>query len=78
MADLEPLSLYMNPAASNVLFFKISLAGITEKKNKQILRACFLWMVFVFTMKTNLLNWCNKVTISKNVVFYASLAVRIC
>ena len=25
----------------------------------------------VFTMRTNLLNWCNLVSISKNVVFYA-------
>ena len=28
---------------------------------------------FVFTMRTNLLNWCNLVSISKNVVFYAFL-----
>ena len=30
-----------------------------------------------FTMRTNLLNWCNLVSISKNVVFYAFLVVRI-
>ena len=29
------------------------------------------------TMRTNLLNWCNLVSISKNVVFYAFLVVRI-
>ena len=29
------------------------------------------------TMRTNLLNWCNLVSISKNVVFYVSLVVRI-
>ena len=30
-----------------------------------------------YTMRTNLLNWCNLVSISKNVVFYASLVLRI-
>ena len=30
-----------------------------------------------YTMRTNLLNWCNLVSISKNVVFYAFLVVRI-
>ena len=30
-----------------------------------------------YTMRTNLLNWCNLVSISKNVVFYALLVVRI-
>ena len=29
------------------------------------------------TMRTNLLNWCHLVSISKNVVFYAFLVVRI-
>ena len=29
------------------------------------------------TMRTNLLNWCNLVLISKNVVFYVFLVVRI-
>ena len=29
------------------------------------------------TMRKNLLNWCNLVSISKNVVFYAFLVVRI-
>ena len=29
------------------------------------------------TMKTNLLSWCNLVSISKNLVFYAFLVVRI-
>ena len=29
------------------------------------------------TMRTNLLNWCNLVSISKNVVFYVFLVVRI-
>ena len=29
------------------------------------------------TMRKNLLNWCNLVSISKNVAFYASLVVRI-
>jgi hypothetical protein len=29
------------------------------------------------TMRTNLLNWCNLVSTSKNVVFYAFLVVRI-
>ena len=29
------------------------------------------------TMRTNLLNWCNLVSISKNVVFYALGVVRI-
>ena len=28
-------------------------------------------------MRTNLLNWCNLVSISKNVVFYTFLVVRI-
>ena len=28
-------------------------------------------------MRTNLLNWCNMVSISKNVVFYVLLVVRI-
>ena len=32
---------------------------------------------FWYTMRTNLLNWCNLVSISKNVVFYVSLVVRI-
>ena len=31
----------------------------------------------VYAMRTNLLNWCNLVSISKNVVFYAFLVVRI-
>ena len=31
----------------------------------------------IATMRTNLLNWCNLVSISKNVVFYAFLVVRI-
>ena len=30
-----------------------------------------------FTMRTNLLNWCHLVSVSKNVVFYAFLVVRI-
>ena len=30
-----------------------------------------------FTMSINLLNWCNLVSITKNVVFYAFLVVRI-
>ena len=30
-----------------------------------------------YTMRTNLLNWCNLVSISKNVVFYAFGVVRI-
>ena len=30
-----------------------------------------------YALRTNLLNWCNLVSISKNVVFYAFLAVRI-
>ena len=30
-----------------------------------------------YTMRTNLLNWCNLVSISKNVVFYVFLVVRI-
>ena len=30
-----------------------------------------------YTMRTNLLNWCNLVSISKKVVFYAFLVVRI-
>ena len=30
-----------------------------------------------FTMRTNLLNWCHLVSISKNVVFYTFLVVRI-
>ena len=29
------------------------------------------------TMRTNLLNWCNLVSISSNVVFYAFLVIRI-
>ena len=29
------------------------------------------------TIRTNLLNWCNLVSISKNIVFYAFLLVRI-
>ena len=29
------------------------------------------------TMRTNLLNWCHLVSISKNIVFYAFLVVRI-
>ena len=33
--------------------------------------------VLINTMRTNLLNWCNLVSISKNVVFYAFLMVRI-
>ena len=32
---------------------------------------------FNYTMRTNVLNWCNLVSISKNVVFYASGMVRI-
>ena len=31
----------------------------------------------VSTMRTNLLNWCNLVSISKNVMFYVFLVVRI-
>ena len=31
----------------------------------------------ICTMRTNLLNWCNLVSISKNVVFYVFLVVRI-
>ena len=31
----------------------------------------------VNTMRTNLLNWCNLVSISENVVFYTFLVVRI-
>ena len=34
-------------------------------------------LLITYTMRTNLLNWCNLVSISKNVVFYASLVVRI-
>ena len=30
-----------------------------------------------YTMRTNLLNWCNLVSIIKNVAFYAFLVVRI-
>ena len=30
-----------------------------------------------YTMRTNLLNWCNLVSISKNVLFYVFLVVRI-
>ena len=33
--------------------------------------------VLTCTMRTNLLNWCNLVSISKKVVFYAFLVVRI-
>ena len=32
---------------------------------------------FDYTMRTNLLNWCNLVSISKNEVFYAFLVLRI-
>ena len=32
---------------------------------------------FTFTMRINLLNWCNLVSISKKVVFYAFGVVRI-
>ena len=32
---------------------------------------------YFYTMRTNLLNWCNLVSISKNVVFNAFLVVRI-
>ena len=31
----------------------------------------------LYTMRTNLLNWCQMVSISKNVMFYVSLVVRI-
>ena len=30
-----------------------------------------------YTMRTNLLNWCNLVSINKNLAFYAFLVVRI-
>ena len=33
--------------------------------------------IYAYTMGTNLLNLCNLVSISKNVVFYAFLVVRI-
>ena len=33
------------------------------------------FLVSWYTMRTNLLNWCNLVSISKNVVFYAFLVV---
>ena len=37
-----------------------------------------IWVaLLVSTMRTNLLNWCNLVSISKNVVFFAFLVVRI-
>ena len=35
------------------------------------------FLKITYTMRTNLLNWCNLVSISKNVVFYAFLVVRI-
>ena len=31
----------------------------------------------LYTIRTNLLNWCNLVSIIKNVVFYAFLVLRI-
>ena len=31
----------------------------------------------IYTMRTDLLNWCNLVSLSKNVVFYAFGVVRI-
>ena len=34
------------------------------------------FLVSWYTMRTNLLNWCNLVSISKNVMFYAFLVVR--
>ena len=34
---------------------------------------CFIYILY--TMRTDLLNWCNLVSISKNVVFYAFLVV---
>ena len=30
-----------------------------------------------YTIRTNLLNWCNLVSISKNLVFYAFVVERI-
>ena len=30
------------------------------------------------TVRINLLNWCNLASISKNIVFYVFLAVKIC
>ena len=35
------------------------------------------FLVSWYTMRTNLLNWCNLVSISKNVMFYAFLLARI-
>jgi hypothetical protein len=34
-----------------------------------------VWLLY--TMRTNLLNWCNFVSISKNIAFYTFLVVRI-
>ena len=36
-----------------------------------------LGRAILLTIRTNLLNWCNLVSISKNIVFYAFLVVRI-
>ena len=33
--------------------------------------------LFPFTVRTTLLNWCNLVSISKNIVFYLFLVARI-
>ena len=36
-------------------------------------KTCLLLAIFKLTMRTNLLNWCDLVSISMNVVFYAFL-----
>ena len=41
------------------------------------LRFKFAMNSYIISMRINLLNWCNLVPISKNVVFYTFLVVRI-
>ena len=42
-----------------------------------VTKSCLIALAHAITMRTNLLNWCNMVSISKNVVFYTVLVVRI-
>ena len=53
--------------------------GLSEKNTKfeKIFLMVLTNQLIYFTMRKNLLNWCHLVSISKNVIFYAFLVVRI-
>ena len=58
---------------NNIEFLKYFMTIILKNR----VQICNMPHFKAFTMRTNLLNWCNLVPISKNVVFYTSLVVRI-